>query len=137
MTPRLAESLLVGLGGLHFLQLPVTSVLMQKTFGSKHELSKLSPLLRRIVRLFVWGLVLLLTGLGALVAAYAAEVASSGFGRALCLLLGGLFAARVLAHTSLFELWPPGRANRRTYFALGCLYSTLASGYLAVGLSTP
>jgi hypothetical protein len=134
MTLVLAESLLAVLGALHFLQIPVTSILMRTTLDLKPELEKLSPLLRRIVRLFIWGLMLLMTGLGGLLAAYPSDVTGTRLGRALCFLLTGLFAARVIAHASLFGVWPRGIAQRGAYFALGGLYSVLASGYLCAGL---
>jgi hypothetical protein len=135
MTTGLAEALLVALGALHFLQLPVTSILMRTTLDLKQELQRLSPLFRRIVRLFIWGLMLLLTGIGGLIAAYPSDVTKSRFGHALCFLLGGLFAARVTAHASLFGAWPAGFANRSAYFALGFLYCVLAGGYVCVGFS--
>lgn len=134
MPNALAESALVALGLLHFLQIPVTSLLMRTTFELDLELGRLSPLFRRLVRLFMWGLMLLLTGLGALVAAYPSEVQASRLGQGLCLLLAALFVARLVAHTTLFALWPQGAANRGAYFALAALYGVLGVGYLAVSL---
>ncbi len=137
MTLESSSSSLVFLGALHFLQLPAMALLVRGPLRLKPELDRVSALTRRILLLFVWGLMLLLVGVGALVASCAEELATSRFGQRLCLLLGVCFAARAAAQLWLLPLWPRGVRNRVAYFTLGIIYLTLASGYLRVALAFP
>jgi hypothetical protein len=137
MTIENTTALLVFLGAMHLLQLPAMALLVRGPLRLKPDLAHVSPLSRRILLLFVWGLMLLLVGLGSLVALCAEELAVSRFGQWLCLLLGCCFAARAAAHLWLLPCWPRGVRGTAAFFTLGAIYLTLASGYLSVALSFP
>ena len=130
-----AQAWLVALGCLHFVQLPAMSLLVRGPLRLKPELAKLSPISHRIVLLFIWGLMLLLLGLGGLLVAESESAVRSSFGRGLSGLLAMFFGLRVLAQLWIYRIWPNGLRNRAMYYVFGSLYLFLATGYSLVAFS--
>jgi len=124
-----AESVLIGAGVLHFLQIPSTSHLARTLLHLGPDLAKLSPLNGRIVRIFVAAASLLIFGLGLTVVCRAREIADTPLGQALCLLMTVFWTARASAQLWLRRVWPKQAWANFWYFALLTIYVTLAVSY--------
>jgi hypothetical protein len=130
-----AELLLMTAGALHYLQIPSMAYLRRGALKLESDLRRLTPVNARIVRVFVFAVMLLLLGLGALAMTQPQAWLESSLGTFLSLLLGGFWIARAAAQIWLFRVWPAGSGNRSLYFGLLLLYAYLAFSYLAVGFS--
>lgn len=120
---------------LHLLQLPTTSWLGRRILKLPEDLSRLSPLNRRIVLVFMGAVSFLVLALAALVIAFAERLLGDPLGRGLCLTLGLFWLARASAQIWLYRWWPRQRQGGVSYFALLGLYGFLALSYLGACLS--
>jgi hypothetical protein len=128
------ETLLIGAGCLHFLQIPSTRHLARKMLDLGPDLAKLSALNGRIVRIFLAATSLLIFGLGLTVVFRAHEIAGSLLGQTLCLLMAVFWSARVLAQLWLRRVWPKHARGNFWYFALLTVYLALAVSYAGATL---
>ncbi|MEI9938747.1 MAG: hypothetical protein WDO69_16130 [Pseudomonadota bacterium] len=129
-----AESLLIGAGCLHFLQIPSTSHLARRMLNLGPDLAKLSPLNGRIVRIFVGAASLLIFGLGLTVVCRAQEIAGTPLGQTLCWLMTVFWSARALAQVWLRRVWPKDAHANFWYFALLTVYLALSVSYAGATL---
>ncbi len=132
-TPE-TSALVTLLGSLHFVQLPAMWVLIRGPLALGSELARVAPVTRRVLLLFVIGLIYLLLALGLLLVFSAAHVATSELGRGLSAVLAVFFGLRAAAQIWLYRVWPGGARNRALYFVFGSLYLLLALGYSQVAI---
>lgn len=125
-----AVALLEVAGGLQLLQTPAI-IAGQRSLGWVDELRALTPLGRRFVYAIAAGVFCYVTGSGILTLCFAATLASTDFGFALCALQALAWSLR--AGQQLFgmgSVWPD--RGRWLHVAMEVVYTSLALMYLTI-----
>ena len=104
MAESSAETVLFAAGALHYLQIPSMAYLRRGALKLEGDLAKLTPVNARIVRIFVFAVMMLLLGLGASAMTQPEAWLGSPLGTFLSLLLGGFWVARASAQLWLFRV---------------------------------
>ncbi|HET7546075.1 MAG TPA: hypothetical protein VFK05_39675 [Polyangiaceae bacterium] len=122
--------LLVLLSGLQFLQLP-GMIVGQRVLAWRDDLSKLTPVSRRLVVALGIGIVVYVCGTGVIGLLYPRAAITSEVGRALCLLQAFAWTTRAsLQLLVIGPTWP--RHARWLNRSLSCIYSALALGFAII-----
>jgi hypothetical protein len=122
-----AAQLLRVAAGLQLLQLP-GMIVGQHYLGWRQDLSRLTPVNRRLVVALGVGIVLYVVGTALITLLYPRPMAESALGRALCVLQAAAWSARVLQQVLVIgPLWPT--EVRWLHRSLTAIYSLLALGY--------
>ncbi|HEY8943765.1 MAG TPA: hypothetical protein VIM73_05860 [Polyangiaceae bacterium] len=119
---------------LHLCQVPGTWYLARHLIGISAELKLLSRLVSAVVVVLGIAVVLVLVGLGALMALHPRDVLGTRFGVALCASLGVFWLARLgVQFYYYFGLpWPRSKRGRLAHTALASIFATQSAGYFGV-----
>ncbi|MBI4054777.1 MAG: hypothetical protein HY402_01440 [Elusimicrobia bacterium] len=131
MSPLLSlEDLLFLAGMLHFLNVPAM-LLAPRMLGWREDLAKLAPINRRMVLVMGGGIVLVILGLGTVVAVCSREMAEGGrLGMALSCFLGIFWGYRTFIQVYVYpRIWPGGFLGRLSHFGLVALFPFLSGVY--------
>ena len=129
MAPSAAHQLLVLASSLQFLQVP-GMLIGQRVLGWRDDLSRLTPVSRRLVVALGVGIVVYVCGTGVIGLLYPRAVTTTDVGRALCVLQAVAWGIRALLQWLVIgPKWPV--QSRWLHRGLATTYSTLALCYSA------
>jgi len=116
-------------GALHFTQIPAM-FLLPRVLDFRNELSRLSEMNRRLVRVVLAGIMMCVLGLGAVVVISPAQMLDTLLGRSLGAFLALFWACRGGAQIAVYsKVWP--RSSRWSHWALSALFALLTLLYAA------
>ena len=124
------EVLVRTIGISHLLQPPLTLVL-SRTLGLRDAFSQLAELPRRMAVVMGMTCVALPTGMGVLIAAYAAGVFRPGLPETLCVLAGVFWTLRLLVQVFWYSALFP-RDARHWHWILCLIFAVQGPGLLVV-----
>jgi ABC-type uncharacterized transport system permease subunit len=123
---------LVLAGALHFTQLPAM-FLLPRVLDFRNQLSCLSEMNRRLVRVVLAGIMLCVLGLGAVVVINSEQMLETRLGKSLGAFLALFWACRGTAQVAAYsKVWP--RGSRWSHWALSALFALLTLLYSATTL---
>jgi hypothetical protein len=126
------SQIVLAAGLLHFCQVPAM-VAAPRMLGWQQDLERLQPINRRIVKVIGLAIVIVVLGLGMVVASAPGELLNGGrLALGLTSFLAVFWLYRAVVQVTLYaRIWPGGFLGRASFYGLSVLFFALAGMYLA------